>query len=537
MQDWPLTVDRIIDHAVRIYGDTEVVARHTDGTIHRSTYVTIHRRAKQVSAALQALGIGFGDRVATLAWNSERHMECWYGTMGIGAVLHTINPRLHADQLVWIANHASDRVLILDTSFVGMIEAIRDRLPFEHYVIIADSSAMPANSLNALCYEDWIAGQDTNAVWGGFAETTAAGLCYTSGTTGNPKGVLYSHRSNVLHSMLISAVDALAIGPREVVMPVVPMFHANAWGLAFACPASGARMVMPGGQLDGASIYELLDSERVTLAAAVPTVWFGLLDHLRANDLKLPHLKRVIIGGAALPEAILRTFEEDYGVEIMHGWGMTETSPMGTITNLPPAIADGDAAERRAYKLKQGRPPFGVEIKIVDESGAALPRDGEAQGRLMVRGFAVAAGYFVGDGPDKVLDADGYFDTGDVATIDALGTMQITDRAKDVIKSGGEWISSIAIENIAMLHPAVANAAAIGMPDPKWDERPVLVIQLRDGAALDGEAMRAHLEGKIAKWWMPDEFIFIDQIPIGATGKVNKVALREFCRSRSRKDA
>jgi fatty-acyl-CoA synthase len=527
MQEWPLTVDRIITHAARVHGAREVVTRRTDGTIHRTSYLAMHDRARQVSAALLALGITAGDRVATLAWNSERHVECWYGTMGIGAVLHTLNPRLHPDQLAWIANDAGSRVLILDTSFVPLIEAIRSRLPFEHYVIIADASSIPANTLGALAYEDWIGAASDAPVWGGFDEGAACGLCYTSGTTGNPKGVLYSHRSNVLHAMMALGKGALGIGPDDVVMPVVPMFHANAWGLAFACPAAGAKLVMPGGQLDGASVFELLDSEKVTFSAAVPTVWLGLLQHLRENGLRLPHLERVVIGGAALPEAILRGFRDEYGVEVIHAWGMTETSPVGTVGGLPPALADADEGERTAHALKQGRPPFGVELKLVDDAGANLPFDGKTQGRLFVRGFAVAGAYFNGAG-GEILDADGFFDTGDVATIDEHGAMQITDRAKDVIKSGGEWISSITIENIVLSHPAVANAAAIGMPHPKWDERPVLVIERRAGMHVGADDLASWLDGKIARWWMPDSYEFVERIPLGATGKVDKVALRRF---------
>ncbi|MET0588127.1 MAG: long-chain-fatty-acid--CoA ligase [Novosphingobium sp.] len=531
MQDWPLTVDRILDHAANVHSASEVVSRRTDGSIHRTSYGAIHRRAKQLSAALLDLGIKPGERIATLAWNSERHMECWYGTMGIGAVLHTLNPRLHPDQLAWIANHAQDRALILDTTFVPIVEAIRDRLPVEHYVIIADRDAMPANSLNALCYEDWIAGRGPVLQWGGFDENVACGLCYTSGTTGNPKGVLYSHRSNVLHALMAKGKDALGIGSDDIVMPVVPMFHANAWGLAFACPMAGAAMVMPGGQLDGASVYELLDRERVTFTAAVPTVWLSLLDHLRVEKLSLPYLRRVIIGGAALPEAILRAFEDDYGVEVVHAWGMTETSPVGTVCTLPRQLADTPPEERVAHKLRQGRPPFGVEIDLVDDNGGAIARDGKAPGKLLVRGFAVAASYFGGDG-EGILDDNGFFDTGDVATIDPYGSMKITDRAKDVIKSGGEWISSIEIENIALSHPAVANVAAIGVPHPKWDERPVLVVEKRGGAKVTEAELREFLKDRIARWWMPDEFVFLDAIPLGPTGKVNKLALREMINSR-----
>ena len=532
MQDWPLTVDRIIGHAARIHGTREVVTRRTDGSIHRTTYRAIHDRARQVSAALQGLGIGLGDRVATLAWNSERHMECWYGAMGIGAVLHTLNPRLHPDQLVWIAKDAGSRVLVLDTTFIPLIEPIRERLPFEHYVIIADRSDMPPNRLDALCYEDWLATATGPVTWGGFDELTACGLCYTSGTTGNPKGVLYSHRSNVLHALMGMGSGGIGAGPGDTVMPVVPMFHANAWGLAFSCPGTGSKLVMPGAQLDGASVYELLDQEQVTLTAAVPTVWLGLLHYLRANSLKLPYLRKVVIGGAAVPEAILRGFEDEYGVEVLHAWGMTETSPIGTVCALPPELMAADRETQIAYRLKQGRPPFGVELKLVDDAGSEIAWDGSTPGRLLARGCAIAGAYLNGAG-GEILDADGFFDTGDVATIDPFGTMQITDRAKDVIKSGGEWISSIEIENIALLHPGVANAAAIGMPHPKWDERPVLVVEPRAGSTVEVDELRSLLDGRIARWWMPDDYIFVDSIPLGATGKINKLALRESLKGRS----
>jgi fatty-acyl-CoA synthase len=527
MQDWPLTVDRILTHAMRVHGQREIVTRRADGSIYRADYATLYARARRVSTALRGLGIGVGDRVATLAWNSERHMECWYGAMGIGAVLHTLNPRLHPDQLAWIANDARSRILLLDTSFISTIEPIRDQLPFEHYIVIAGTDDIPTNALTALAYEAWIAAAGDDAVWGEFDENTACGLCYTSGTTGNPKGVLYSHRSNVLHALMAMARGTLGIGPDDVVLPIVPMFHANAWGLAFACPAAGAKLVMPGGQLDGASIYELLDREQVTFAAAVPTVWLGLLRHLRENALNLPHLQRVVIGGAALPEAILRAFEDDYDVEVVQGWGMTEMSPIGTIGGVPAKLSDGDAA---AHKLRQGRPPFGVELKLVDDEGTEVAWDGSSPGRLLVRGFAVAKGYFNGAGA-AVLDEHGFFDTGDVATIDGHGSMQITDRAKDVIKSGGEWISSIEIENIALSHPAIANAAAIGVPHAKWDERPVLVIELRAGMAVTDADLRAFLDGRIARWWMPDAYLRVERIPLGPTGKVDKRGLRETIRN------
>ena len=417
-------------------------------------------------------------------------------------------------------------MLIFDKTFLPIVEAIKDHLQtVKTFVIYADADTMPENSLGAIPFDIWIDGRSTEVRWGDFPEDTACGLCYTSGTTGDPKGVLYSHRSNVLHTLITMGKDVMGMGADDVVLPVVPMFHANAWGLALSCPAVGSNMVMPGAQMDGASIYELLDTEKVTITAAVPTVWLMLLTHLQENNLKLPHLKKVLIGGSAIPEKILRAFEQDYEVDVVHAWGMTETSPLGTLGALPPHLVNADIDTRMEQKLKQGRPPFGVELKIVDDEGKVLPNDGETSGRLMVSGAAIAAGYFKGVGGD-VLDEDGYFDTGDVANIDEYGTMTITDRAKDVIKSGGEWISSIDIENIAVGHPKVANAAAIGIYHPKWDERPLLVVQAAPGETPSKEDVLAQLEGKIAKWWTPDDVVFVDEIPLGATGKINKLALR-----------
>jgi len=528
MQDWPLTVNKILEHANRINPNREIITRRVEGNIVRTSYSELYATAKQVSNALKDEGIVLGDRVATLGWNSARHMASWYGAMGIGAVLHTINPRLHPEQIAWIANHAEDKVLIFDKTFLPIVEAVKEHLhTIKTFVIYADQDTMPENTLGAVAFDMWIDGRSTECEWGGFPEETACGLCYTSGTTGNPKGVLYSHRSNVIHTLITMGKDAMGMGAEDVVLPVVPMFHANAWGLAMSCPATGANMVMPGAQMDGASIYELLDTEKVTITAAVPTVWLMLLQHLRDNNLKLPHLKRVIIGGSAIPEAILRAFEQDYEVEVIHAWGMTETSPLGTLGALPPHLINADVDTRMAQKLKQGRPPFGVELKIVDDENNDLPTDGETAGRLVVRGPAIAAGYFKGDG-GNVLDDNGFFDTGDVANIDQYGTMQITDRAKDVIKSGGEWISSIDIENIAVGHEKVANAAAIGIYHPKWDERPLLIIQAVPGEMPTKEEILASLEGKIAKWWTPDDVQFVDDIPLGATGKINKLKLREM---------
>jgi fatty-acyl-CoA synthase len=534
MQDWRMTLDKVIDHAATAHGHREVVTRSIEGPIVRTTYAELRTRAKQVSHALIDLGIGIGDRVASLAWNSARHMEVWYGAMGIGGVLHTLNPRLLPEQIAWIANHAGDEALFFDLTFLPIIEKIHPLLhTVRHYVLMTDAAHMPTQTTipGLRCYEELIAGRPTHAAWGQFDENTAAGLCYTSGTTGNPKGVLYSHRSNLLHAFVVAMGDTFGIGAKDTVLPVVPMFHANAWALAFAAPLIGCKMVMPGAKLDGQSVYELLESEKVTLSAAVPTVWLMLMQFLQSNNLKLTTLKRVIIGGSAVPEAILRAFEQDYGVEVIHAWGMTEMSPMGTLGTLAPEDHALPFDDRVKLKLKQGRAPFTVEMKIINDAGERLPHDGKSFGRLMVRGPAITRAYFRGDGSRNaqgtVLDEEGYFDTGDVATIDPKGYMNITDRAKDVIKSGGEWISSIEIENIAVGAPGVANAAVIGIYHPKWDERPLLIVQPKPGETLTKEAMLSFLDGKIAKWWTPDDVVFVENIPLGATGKINKLALRE----------
>ncbi|MBU1287008.1 MAG: long-chain-fatty-acid--CoA ligase [Alphaproteobacteria bacterium] len=528
MQNWPLTVDKILDHANRNYPDREIVSRSVEGPIVTTTYREVYDRSRQLTAALQADGIVLSDRIGTIAWNTARHIECWYGTMGMGAILHTINPRLHPDQIAWLANDANDRILIVDLTFVPIVEQIRDKLhTVEKVIVLCADDDLPESSIELTSYEAWIFGRDTSNVrWGQFDEETACGLCYTSGTTGNPKGVLYSHRSNVLHAFMSLQPDAMNLSGAATVLPVVPMFHANAWGLAFSCLAVGAKLVLPGPRMEPDAIYELLCEHDVTFTAAVPTVWMLLLNHLLENDLDLPALKRVVIGGTAVPERILRTFEEKFGVDVIHAWGMTETSPIGTIGTLPAQLRNAPLDERVAHKLKQGRTPFGVEMKLVDDAGARLPHDGNTPGRVMVRGLAVVGSYFNGSG-GNILDGDGFFDTGDIATVDSLGTMQITDRAKDVIKSGGEWISSIDIENIAIGHPEVANAAVIGVYHPKWDERPILIVQPVSGRSPTKDSVLAILEGKIAKWWMPDDVVMVDEIPLGPTGKNNKLALRD----------
>ena len=528
MQEWPLTVVKILDHAASWHGQREVVTRSLDGPIVRAGYGEIRDRAKRLSSALVALGIRPGDRVATLAWNSGRHLEAWYAIMGIGAVCHTLNPRLFADQLCYIINHAEDRIIFTDATFLPTLIEHRARMPkVERFIVLTDEDRMGDVALaGSLSSESLIASHPADCPWGGFPEETACGLCYTSGTTGNPKGVLYSHRTNFLHTLVTLQTDVMGLSVRDTVLAVVPMFHANAWGLTFSCPAVGAKLVMPGQKMDGESILELLETEEVTVSAAVPTVWQMLLAHLRAAKARPTTLRRVLIGGSAVPEAIVRAFHDDYGVEVVHAWGMTETSPLGTLSTLTPEIAALPFEDQVPYRLKQGRPPLGVELALVDDDGAAVPHDGKTFGRLRIKGAAIAGAYFKGEGGD-ILDPAGFFDTGDVATIDAAGFMQITDRAKDVIKSGGEWISSIEIENIAAGHPKAALAAVIGLPHPKWDERPVLLVKLCDGETATAQEFLAYLEGKIARWWMPDEVVFVDDIPLGATGKIDKKLIRE----------
>ncbi len=528
MQAWPLTVDKILDHAAEWHGAREVVTRSVEGPIVRTTYGEIRERAKRLSNALLGLGIEAGDRVATLAWNSGRHMEAWYAIMGIGAVCHTLNPRLFADQLCYIINHAGDRIIFTDLTFLPVLAEHRSRMPtVERFIVLTDEGHMREVNLDgAVSSESLIERNRADCAWGGFGEEAACGLCYTSGTTGNPKGVLYSHRSNFLHTLVTLQHDVMGLSARDTVLAVVPMFHANAWGLTFSCPAVGAKLVMPGPRMDGAAILELLDTEAVTFSAAVPTVWQMLLAHLKATGEQLTTLKRVVIGGSAVPEAIIRAFHDDYGVEVVHAWGMTETSPLGTLSTPTPEIAALSFDEQMPYKLKQGRPPAGVQLRLTDDAGAAAPHDGATFGRLRIRGPFIARRYFKDEG-GEILDGEGFFDTGDVATIDAAGYMQITDRAKDVIKSGGEWISSIEIENIAAGHPKALMAAVIGVAHPKWDERPLLLVKLHDGQTATRDEFLAFLDGKIAKWWMPDDVQFVDDIPLGATGKIDKKAIRQ----------
>ena len=528
MQDWPLVIHKIIDFAGVQHGDQEVVSRLVEGPIHRIGYRDLRARALKVAQRLARDGVKLGDRVATLAWNTSRHLEVWYGITGIGAIYHTVNPRLFADQIAWIVNDAGDRMLFTDLTFLPILEGIADKLPgIERFVVLTDAAHMPATKLrNAVAYEEWLAEADDDFRWADFEENTAAGLCYTSGTTGNPKGVLYSHRSNVLHSLISTGLEALPMAPNTSCMPVVPMFHDNSWGLAFSCPMKGAKMVLPGAKLDGASIYELLETEKVDFTAAVPTVWLMLLSYLQKEHKKLTTLKVVVIGGSACPPDMIRAFEREYGVEVRHAWGMTEMSPIGSVCYIKPAAQTVSYEDALKLKTKQGFAPFGVEMRIVDDANKQLPWDGKTFGRLKVSGPAVAKAYFKGEG-GQILDEDGFFDTGDVATIDANGYMQITDRAKDVIKSGGEWISSIDIENFAVGHPDVAEAAVIGVPHSKWDERPLLVIVAKEGRKPTPEDLFAFLRPNIAKWWMPDDMQIVAEIPHTATGKINKLKLRE----------
>jgi fatty-acyl-CoA synthase len=525
MQDHPLLVSSLIHHADRHHGDVEIVSRTIEGPIHRASVHEIHQRSRQLANALQRLGVAFGDRVATLAWNGYRHVEIYFATSGMGAVCHTINPRLFREQVVYIINHADDRLVFFDLSFAPVVEAVRPHCPgVKGWVAMTDAAHMDKAPAGSLCYDTLVAAESDAFAWPSFDEQTASSLCYTSGTTGNPKGVLYSHRSTLLHTFAGALTDTLALSARDVVLPVVPMFHANAWGLPYICMMVGASMVMPGAALDGKSLYELFESERVTFSAGVPTVWLGLLQFLKDNRCRPSTVTRVLVGGSAVPPAMLQTFEEEYGIEVLHGWGMTEMSPVGTVSQLKRKHAGRPLAERLAVKARQGRALYGVDLKIVDAEGKELPWDGKAFGDLLVRGPWIARAYFKEGGSAL---RDGWFPTGDVATIDPDGYVQVTDRSKDVIKSGGEWISSIELENVAVGHPGVAEAAVIGVKHPKWDERPLLIVQPRENAQLTREQLLAFYEGKVAKWWVPDDVVFVEALPHTATGKLLKTKLRQ----------
>ncbi len=530
MMDMPLLISSLIAHADRHHGDTQIISRTVEGPIHRTSYHDIHKRARQLANALAELGVKPSDRIGTLAWNGFRHFETYYAVSGSGAVCHTINPRLFHEQLVYIINHAEDRYVFFDLSFAPLVEKLAPACPgVKGWVAMTDRAHMPQQAggaiPNLLCYEDLLAAQGDVFEWPVLDESTASSLCYTSGTTGNPKGVLYSNRSTVLHAYGAALPDVFNLSARDVVLPVVPMFHVNAWGTPYSCPAVGAKLVFPGAGLDGKSLYELFESEKVTVSAGVPTVWLNLLAYMKEGGHRFSSLNRVVIGGSACPPAMVKTFQDEYGVRVLHAWGMTEMSPLGTVTTFKSKHLLLPQGERDALQNKQGRVIYGVDMKITDSEGLDLPHDGTAFGDLMVRGPWVCKSYFKGDGGDPLRN--GWFPTGDVATIDADGYMQITDRSKDVIKSGGEWISSIELENIAVAHPAVAEAAVIGVAHPKWDERPLVVAVIKPGAKVTREELLKFYHGKIAKWWLPDDVVFVEQLPHTATGKLLKTRLRQ----------
>ena len=531
MQNQPLLISNLLTFAERHHGDGEIVSRRVEGDIHRYTYRDLAQRARRLANALDDLGLATGERVASIAWNGYRHMEMYFGVSGSGRVMHTINPRLHPEQIAWIVNHAEDQVLCFDMSFLAIAQAIHSHCPtVKKWVALCDADQLPADSgiPGLTSYEAWLAGAKTSYAWPQLDENTASSMCYTSGTTGHPKGVLYSHRSSVLHAYTAALPDVMSLSARDSVLPVVPMFHVNAWGLPYAAAMTGCKVVFPGPALDGKSVYELIEAEGVTFAAGVPTVWQMLLTHARSQGLKFSALNRTVIGGSACPPAMIDAFEDEFNVRVLHAWGMTETSPLGTLSTPKRKHQSQSPQERRAQQQEQGRSLCGVDMKIVGGNGQELPWDGKTYGDLLVRGPWVLASYYRGDSP-LVEDENGlgWFPTGDVATIDADGYMHITDRSKDVIKSGGEWISSIEVENIAMAHPAVAMAACIGMPHPKWDERPIVAVSLKPGAQLTREELLEFYQGKTAKWQIPDDVVFLDAIPLGATGKMLKTRLRD----------
>ena len=528
MPDTPLLISSIIRHADRVFGDQEIVSRTVEGPIHRTNYREIHARSRRLARALLALGVQPGDRVATLAWNGYRHLEVYFASSGLGAVCHTINPRLFPEQILYILRHAADAVLFVDTTFLPLVEKLAPQCPDLRAVVVLCAEAdLPATTCpNVHVYESLLAPEPPEFTWPDLPESAASSLCYTSGTTGEPKGVLYAHRSTVLHALTIALPDLFHMGEHEVVLPVVPMFHVNAWGIPYAAAMTGTKLVLPGCKLDGDSLFELFESERVTMTAGVPTVWMNLLACMQQHRRKFSTLRRVIVGGSAAPEAMIRAFQDDYGVEVRHAWGMTETSPLGTFCGLTPAMSTWPKDQQMAVQRKQGRPVFGVEIRIVDDAGRPMPEDGAASGELQVRGPWVCSAYYQ-ESQSSTHREDGWFATGDVATIDPAGYMQITDRAKDVIKSGGEWISSITLENLAVGFPGVAEAAVIAIPHPTWAERPLLLIVRKPGADVDRDALRAHLAGHVARWWLPDAIEFIDGLPHTATGKISKLQLRQ----------
>ena len=529
MQSQQLLISSLIEFAERHHGEGEIVSRRVEGDIHRYTYAQVAARSRQVANALDALKLQFSDRVATLAWNGYRHLELYFGVSGSGRVLHTLNPRLHPDQIAWITAHAEDQVLCFDMSFLPIVKAIHDKCStIKHYIALCDADKLPADSgiPGLVSYEAWIAAQPSRYEWPQFDENSASSMCYTSGTTGNPKAALYSHRSTMLHAYACALPDALSLSARDSILPVVPMFHVNAWGMPYAAAMTGAKLVFPGPAMDGKSIFELIESEKVSFAAGVPTVWQMMLGHMQAGGLRFSTLKRTVIGGSACPPAMITAFNDVYGVEVLHAWGMTEMSPIGTVCTLKNKHLPMTSEDKMKVRIKQGRGVFGVDMKIVDPDGNELPWDGKAFGDLLVKGPWIISEYFKGEGGSPLVD--GWFPTGDVGTIDPDGYLQITDRSKDVIKSGGEWISSIDVENIAMAHPAVAMAACIGMKHPKWDERPIIAVVKKPGAEVTRDELIAFFDGKTAKWQVPDDVVFLDAIPLGGTGKMQKTKLREL---------
>ena len=531
MMHMPLMISSLLVHAARHAADTEVVSKRVEGDIHRTTYAGIERRARQLAQAFARLGCRPGDRIGTLAWNGYRHMEIYFGASGSELVCHTINPRLFPEQIAWIANDAADSVLCFDLTFLPLVEKLAPQLAsVKHFVLMTDRAHMPARTSIAdlRCYDELVEAEDGAYTWPEFDENTASSICYTSGTTGHPKGAVYSHRSTLLHSYGLALPDGMGIGGKDVILPVVPMFHVNAWGVPYAAPMVGAKLVFPGPHLDGKSLHELLESEKVTFSAGVPTVWLGLINFAKQNKLKFGTLRRTVIGGSACPPAMMRTLEDEFGIEVIHAWGMTEMSPLGTLSRLKAKHASLDVESQRRILEKQGKVIFGVDMQTIDDDGKPLPWDGKSSGNLVVRGPWVIESYF--QRPESPLVKVGgrdWFPTGDVAAIDADAFMQITDRSKDVIKSGGEWISSIDLENIAMAHPAVLEAAAIACRHPKWDERPLLVVVRKPGAEVSAQDLLAFFEGRIAKWQIPDDVAFVTEIPHTATGKVQKLKLRD----------
>jgi acyl-CoA synthetase (AMP-forming)/AMP-acid ligase II len=527
MMNVPLTIPSILAHAETFNSNGEIVSRKPEGGIHRYSYGEAAKRARRAAGAIRRLGVGFQDRVATLAWNTHRHFELYYGVSCSGVVLHIINPRLHPDQVAYILNHAEDRVLFVDLSFVPLAEAVFPKLTaLKHIVVLTDREHMPQSSLPLLCYEELLAAESDSFDWPEIEENLAASLCYTSGTTGDPKGVLYSHRSTVLHAMAICNVDTMALSNRTVVLPVVPMFHVNAWGIPYGAALSGAKLVLPGGALDGKSLYELIEAEKADLLLGVPTVWLNLLNYCEKEGLRLNPVERLVIGGSAAPHSMIKAFQERHGAFVVHAWGMTEMSPLGT-TNSPSRYSEILPLEDR-YNLqtKQGRPLYGVQMRIAGPNGEVLPHDGRTSGRLEVRGPWIASAYYK-ETAQSAAWRDGWFDTGDIATIDENGFLNIVDRAKDIIKSGGEWISSVDVENFAMSHPAIAQCAVVGLEHPQWGERPLLVAVLKPGAAATQEDVLAFLGDRVMKWWLPDRVLFVDALPHTATGKILKRQLRE----------